>query len=96
MFDGDIARYSFSMTWRFLLVTAFMTALLLPLAPINMTPEELSENIAALLMGPLLQVVTIYSSLYLTLIWLRNSNSKHVKIPLSSNGKNNKDANFTE
>ena len=96
MFDGDIARYSFSMTWRFLLVTAFVTVLLLPLAPINMTPEELSENMVALLMGPVLQVLTIYSSLYLTLIWLRFSNAKNAEFPLSREQKNNKDANFTE
>ena len=95
MFDGDIARYSFSMTWRFVLVTAFMTALLLPLAPINMTAEELSGNTVALLMGPLLQVLTIYSSLYLTLIWLRYSNSKNANLPLGSQ-KKTQDENFTE
>ena len=95
MFDGDIARYSFSMTWRFILVTAFMTALLLPLTPINMTAEELSDNTIALLMGPLLQVVTIYSSLYLTLIWLRYSNSKNARLPLGSQ-KKTQDENFIE
>lgn len=96
MLNGNIARFSLSMTWRFLLITALMTVLILPLVPVGGSPEEALETTPLLFLLPLLQVFTVYASLYLTLIWLRYSNMKGININDEIKANNQQDANFPE
>ena len=80
MLDGNIARYSFSLTWRFLLVMALLQVLFLPILAFDLSPEEIENNLSLAMLLPVIQVLSIYGSLYLTLVWLKFSNSKQAGV----------------
>ncbi len=77
MFNGDIARYAVSMTWRFLIIAGVVTALLMSLLPHGNMQELGSDNSNAIMfLMPLSQILSVYLSIYFSLLWMRHSNFK--------------------
>ena len=79
MIDKRIAKYALSMAWRFMITGVVVMFVLLMFIPFNMSQEEIFNNPSASLLLPVIEVIRIYVTIYLTLLWMSYSSKKDEK-----------------
>ena len=79
MFDSKIAKYAGSMSWRFFVSGAFVMLIFIQFVPMGLSQEQLEASLFAQLALPVAQVVWIYCTMYLTLLWMSYSSAKESK-----------------
>jgi hypothetical protein len=79
MFDSKVAKYAASISWRFVVSGFFVMLVLVQFVPVGLSPEQLKETPLFMLTIPLAQIIWVYSSMYLALLWVSFTPEKSSK-----------------
>ena len=79
MLNEQIAKYALSMSWRFLISGSLVMLVISQFIPLGVTQEQMMENPALGIIFPIAQIVWIYLTMYLSLLWMSYSSKKKGK-----------------
>ena len=75
MIDKRIATYALSMFWRFMITKTLVMFVLVMFIPFGMSQEEIINNPSASLILPVIEIVSVYAGVYLSLLWMSNTSA---------------------